>query len=154
RKAEELANWEFIKARDSIQDFRDHLARFPGGVTERYVRERLEARAWAGVAEDAGLEELKAFLVGFPDGPHAAEAQQRVAELKADALAAHHLEERQRRETEAWASASAGGDAAALRSFLKEWPKGAHAKAAHSRIKELDGVLTWRDAVVAGIVAF
>lgn len=32
-KAEELANWEFIKDGESSQDFRDHLARFPAGVT-------------------------------------------------------------------------------------------------------------------------
>lgn len=42
-KAEELANWEFIKGSDSIQDFRDHLARFPQGVTLRMARSRLEA---------------------------------------------------------------------------------------------------------------
>jgi hypothetical protein len=41
-KAEELANWDFIKASESTQDLRDHLARFPGGVTERFARARLE----------------------------------------------------------------------------------------------------------------
>jgi hypothetical protein len=30
-KAEELANWDFIKASGSLGDFRDHLARFPQG---------------------------------------------------------------------------------------------------------------------------
>jgi hypothetical protein len=29
RKAEELANWEFVKDRSGVQDLRDHLARFP-----------------------------------------------------------------------------------------------------------------------------
>jgi len=42
-KAEELAHWDFIKASASAQDFRDHLARFPGGVTERFARTRLAA---------------------------------------------------------------------------------------------------------------
>ena len=31
RKAEELANWDFIKDRQNPEDFRDHLARFAGG---------------------------------------------------------------------------------------------------------------------------
>jgi hypothetical protein len=30
-KAEQLANWDFIKASESSQEFRDHLARFPQG---------------------------------------------------------------------------------------------------------------------------
>jgi TIR domain len=140
RKAEELANWEFIKARDNIQDFRDHLARFPGGVTERYVRERLETAAWAGLASNAGLNDLKAFLVEFPDGAHAPEASRRVAELEREALAAQELRERQRQETEALAAASAAGDVAALRSFLNDWPNSTHSKAARSRIKEIEGV--------------
>jgi len=42
-KAEELANWDFIKGSESAQAFRDHLARFPQGVTERMARTRLEA---------------------------------------------------------------------------------------------------------------
>jgi len=46
-KAEELANWDFIKASASAQEFRDHLARFPGGVTERFARTRLEDLVWA-----------------------------------------------------------------------------------------------------------
>ena len=42
RKAEELANWDFIKERDSLQALRDHLARFPSGVTTLYAQTRLE----------------------------------------------------------------------------------------------------------------
>src|SRR5262249_7539204 len=146
-----------IRARDSIQDFRDHLARFPGGVTERYVRERLEAAAWAGLASNAGLDELSAYLVEFPDGAHAPEAQRQIAELERQALAARKSEELQRRETEAWASASAAGDAGSLRSFLKDWPKSSHAKAARARIKELEAVPAqrwlWQGAGVAAVAA-
>jgi hypothetical protein len=35
RKAEELASWDFVKTRNNVVDLRDHLARFPGGTTER-----------------------------------------------------------------------------------------------------------------------
>jgi hypothetical protein len=38
--AEELANCDFIKASESSQDFRDHLARFPRGVSEPWALER------------------------------------------------------------------------------------------------------------------
>jgi hypothetical protein len=52
RKAEELASWDFVKDRNDIQDLRDHLARFPGGTTERYA---LAKRARVGRARrDAG----------------------------------------------------------------------------------------------------
>src|SRR5262249_9582372 len=54
-KAEELANWDFIKASESVQEFRDHLARFPGGVTERFARARLEDLMWAGLGASSGL---------------------------------------------------------------------------------------------------
>jgi hypothetical protein len=157
RKAEELANWEFIKTRDSTQDFRDHLARFPGGVTERYVRERLETAAWAALASNAELDELKAYLVEFPDGVHAPEARRRIAELEREALTARELQERQRQEMEAWAAASAAGDPASLRSFLNDWPSSPHAKAARSRLRELERVPArrwlWQGAVVAGVTA-
>ena len=109
-------------------------------MTERYVRERLETAAWAGLASNAGLNDLKAFLVEFPDGAHAPEASRRVAELEREALAAQELRERQRQETEALAAASAAGDVAALRSFLNDWPNSTHSKAARSRIKEIEGV--------------
>jgi hypothetical protein len=144
-----------IRAKAVWYNRRDHLARFPGGVTERYVRERLEAAAWAGLASNTGLDDLNGYLVEFPDGAHAPEAQRRIAELERQALAVRELEERQRRETEAWALASAAGDAATLRSFLNDWPKSPHAKAARSRIKELAGVPArrwlWQGAGVAGV---
>jgi hypothetical protein len=113
-------------------------------VTERYVRERLEAAVWAGLASNAGLDDLKAFLVEFPDGAHASEAQRQIAELKRNALEAHARAERQQREAEAWASASGADDAAALQSFLNDWPDSPHAKAARSRIYAIKGSPTFR----------
>ena len=49
RKAEELANWEFVKNRNSIDDLRDHLARFPQGNTYRYAFDRLDHLVWIEV---------------------------------------------------------------------------------------------------------
>jgi hypothetical protein len=42
RRTEELASWDFLKERNDIQDLRDHMARFPGGTTERYVIAKLD----------------------------------------------------------------------------------------------------------------
>ena len=73
-KAEELANWDFIKASEGSQEFRDHLARFPQGVTERMARKRLEALVWAGLSQPVGANALKGFLAEFPNGTHASAA--------------------------------------------------------------------------------
>jgi hypothetical protein len=74
-KAEELANWEFIKASENSQDFRDHLARFPEGATERIARNKLEALVWAALPQPVDISSLQGFLGEFPDGAHAGEAQ-------------------------------------------------------------------------------
>jgi TIR domain/PAN domain len=81
-KAEELANWDFIKASESAQEFRDHLARFPCGVTERFARVRLENLLWARLGASPGLDELGDFLAEFPQGTHAKTAADRRAALE------------------------------------------------------------------------
>jgi hypothetical protein len=138
-KAEELANWDFIKASENSQDFRDQLARFPNGVTERWAR-----TVWAGLATPVDIAALKGFLEEFPNGAHAGQAKSRLAELERAAAAAHDAEERQRRETEAWAFASDAGTVAAFEAFLKDWPASQHARGARKRIKEIKGVPTRR----------
>jgi TIR domain len=75
-QAEELANWDLIKANanPSAQDFRNHIAQFPGGVTERFARARLEDLVWAGFGAAPTLDQLADFLAEFPQGVHAKEA--------------------------------------------------------------------------------
>jgi hypothetical protein len=87
------------------------LARFPQGVSERWARARLEALAWVGLAKPVDADALKDFLAEFPKGAHASEASAKVAEL-----------EREKREMDAWASASAAGTVAALEDFRRDWP--------------------------------
>ena len=78
RKAEELANWEFIKDRQNTGDLRDHLARFAGGGTERYARAKLEALVWADPSTLASIEALRTFVNEFPKGDHAETAKARL----------------------------------------------------------------------------
>ena len=120
-KAEELANWDFIKESKSAQDFRDQLARFPKGVTERMARAKLEAILWEELGELPQIEALDGFLTEFPDGTHATEARARLNELRNS--------ESQRRVAElaAWNAVKETTDAKTLQAFLQEWPNSAHA---------------------------
>ena len=154
RKAEELANWEFIKAKTTIQDFRDHLARFPAGVTVRYARERLAAVVWAQIGKRRAFteaeSELRAFVEEFPSSEHADEARSLIDAGEA-AVAAEQAAARQRaEETAAWATA-ASGDKAAVTAFLKAWPSGAHADAGKTRLRELSGGRFSRRSVLKGV---
>jgi hypothetical protein len=138
-KAEELANWEFIKASDSSQEFRDHLARFPQGVSERMARARLEALVWAGLPRPIDMDSVKDFLAEFPKGAHSGEANAKLAELETQATAARDAAEHEKREMDAWASASAAGNVALLEVFRRNWPQSKYADAARKRIKEIKG---------------
>jgi hypothetical protein len=82
-KAEELANWDFIKDSKDEPDYRDHLARFPQGVTLRMARTRLETILWAKLGFAPTVDALEGFLAEFPDGARAAEAAKSLAKLKA-----------------------------------------------------------------------
>ena len=67
RKAEELANWEFIKQRTDLDDLRDHLARFPGGVTARYADARLAELIFQSLSAASQAGALRDFLAAFPN---------------------------------------------------------------------------------------
>ncbi|MGO9173721.1 MAG: tetratricopeptide repeat protein [Rhodomicrobium sp.] len=150
RKAEELANWEFIKESANPDEFRDHLARFTGGTTERYARKKLEALVWAIPETRTSIEPLRKFTEEFPKGEHAAEAQAGLAALEKTAEAARFVEERRQAETTAWAKVAASVDIADIEAFLKEWPDGAYVKDARSRMMELRGGTRWGAWIAAG----
>ncbi len=137
RKAEELANWEFIKERGDPQALRDHLARFPGGVTTLYAMTRLEVLVWAGLDASADGLRLQAFLDEFPKGANSDKARVRLAELGTEEAKAKSEAERRAKETDAWGAVAAGTDVATIEAFLKAWPKGQHVAAAKTRIAEL-----------------
>jgi hypothetical protein len=137
RKAEELASWEFVKDRNDIQDLRDHLARFPGGTTERYATAKLDGFVWVGLGSMASIDELRAYLDEFPNGASSVAAQERIGELEAAATEARAVEQRRAQERDAWSAVATNTDWAVIEAFLKEWPDGQYAGAAKARIIEL-----------------
>jgi WD40 domain-containing protein/TIR domain-containing protein len=152
-KAEELANWDFIKTSESSQEFRDHLARFPQGVTEGMARVKLEALVWAGLPRPFDADALQGFLAEFPKDAHASEANAKLAELESQAAAAREASEREKREMDAWASASAAGTVAALEDFQRNWPQSKYADAARRRIQEIKGAPSRRRLLLGSGVA-
>ncbi len=113
-KAEELANWEFIKDNARTQDFRDHLARFPKGVAERMARAKLEALVWAGMGAGTNRLALEAYLEEFPDGPNAGTVRARLDAIHAAEAEAARLDEEGRKELAAWTTALETGEIAQL----------------------------------------
>jgi formylglycine-generating enzyme required for sulfatase activity len=119
-KAEELANWDFIKESSRPQDFRDHLARYPRGASEAWARHRLAALAWVALGATPDREALESYLNEFPDGPHSKQARSGLAALdraKAERAALHRNEEEQ-----AFEAAKRDDCAAAIAQFLAAYP--------------------------------
>ena len=137
RKAEELANWDFIKERDNLQGLRDHLARFPGGVTTLYAQTRLEELVWAGLGASADTAALEDFLEEFPKGVNSEAARTRLANLQERATQALKAEQRRSQETEDWGTAAGSSEPGPINDFLSKWPDGQHAAAAKARLREL-----------------
>jgi TIR domain len=134
-KQEELAKWDRITASER-QDLRGELS-----------RTKLETLLWR-------------FLEEFPRSAHAAEAKSKLAELERQAREARKAEKRKSGETDAralvnavvgsfarapaqdeasaWAKLPQPPSILALRRFLKEFPSGAHAAEAKSKLAELE----------------
>lgn len=152
-KAEELANWDFIKESSDPQDFRDHLARFPKGVVERNARAKLEALIWQSLASAAPDDmnrggRLASFIDEFPDGKFAAEAKAMRAAMAERAKQAADQLARMNAERDAWAEASRVNTVEAFKNFLAKWPNGENAGAAKARLKELRGVTGFKRLVL------
>jgi hypothetical protein len=138
-KAEELANWDAIMGRADAQALRDHLARFPRGVTAQFTLAKLEEALWAALGPSPDIASLKAFLDEFPKGTYAPTARMELATLEARADAVRAEERQRAQETADWAAVAGSADPAAIERFLTAWPWGRHAAAARARLGELRG---------------
>src|SRR5262249_29718274 len=148
RKAEELASWDFAKERDDVQDVRDHLARFPGGTTERYALSKLDRLVWVGLGSDPAIDQLRAYLDEFPKGASAGAALARITALEKAAADATAAQQRRTQEIVEWVAVAASIKPGPIEDFLSRWPDGDYSDAARARIAELTGKRqTGRDAV-------
>jgi molecular chaperone DnaK len=137
RRAEELANWDFIKEKGDIQELRDHLARYPGGTTERYALAQLDALLWRRLGDKPKIEDVRAYLDEFPAGPNAGAARARIQALEREAAEAKASESLRNREKAAWEAVEGTRDETHVREFLKDWPNGQHSAAAQAILEEL-----------------
>ncbi len=97
QKAEELASWDFIKGRGDERELHDHIARYSGGITERFAWAELEELARKSLGEMPDLAALEAFLDEFPAGRYSEELAVLRAHLQSEAKA----DEARRKATEA-----------------------------------------------------
>lgn len=137
RKAEELVNWDFIKERSDIQALRDHLARFPSGVTTLEVTKKLDELVWASLGQRPYPEKLRTYLEEFPQGAHSDFARKRLADLEQFEAEARFADERRAKETAEWGAVAASTDKSQIEAFLKKWPNGSYAEAASRTLTAL-----------------
>jgi hypothetical protein len=154
RKAEELANWDFVKDRGDAQLLRDHLARFPAGGTALYARTRIEELSWAGLRLSTDMVSLRAFLLEFPNGTHAEAARSRLAHLEEQAAMTRAAEHARATETAEWGEVAAYSDPARIESFLNRWPSGEHANVARARLQEVEWGTLAASTDKAAVAAF
>lgn len=125
----ELASWDVIKASENSQDLRDHLERFPKGITELMARTRLEALVGSGLDPTVSSPFLLGFLEAFPDGAHAGEVWSKLEVLERQAAAAQEANARERLAAEA----REAEDAAAGEQVAKHLPESTHADVARTQ---------------------
>jgi TIR domain-containing protein len=148
-KAEELANWDFIKQSTDPEDFRDHLARFPGGVCERMARHRLSTLAWSALGSERRKEALEQYLKEHPDGPHAADAKRELASLEQQA--ADRASEESKRVQQVFEAAKREDSVVAVERFLAAHPDSPLAEEAKKlRDDLLERDQAYQDATVGG----
>ena len=78
-EAEELSSWSTVDGRGDVQLVRDHMARFPGGVTEGFALTYLEYLKWTSFGPKPTATQLKGFIREFPDGDMADIARSKLA---------------------------------------------------------------------------
>jgi hypothetical protein len=137
RKAEELANWDFVKSQHDVDDVRDHIARFPNGPTARYAVTKLDDLVWAGFGDMPNREQLSAYLDEFPNGRQSEAARKQISRLDAQATAARESADNEAKEARTWAGLATSTDPATIQSFLDTWPEGTYANQARTRLAEI-----------------
>ena len=116
-----IQNWDHIKSRRNVDEYRDHIARFPDDETTRYAALALDELFWEEV-DRTNLDDLESYLDEFPEGSHAEMA----AMLSGQIRETVRVEEKSQLAEErlAWAEASIGEDPTEVETFLTKFPNG------------------------------
>ncbi|MBJ3764102.1 peptidoglycan-binding protein [Maribius pontilimi] len=120
--------------RPMIQDIEEQARRRAALLEEeerarKAERARAEDALWDETGRGRDVDGLGRFLDRFPDGRYAAEARERLSELRGeDALA---------RDTQAWNQAEQANSIAAYDDYLRQFPQGRFSAAARDRIAAL-----------------
>lgn len=165
-KAGEPAEWEILKDRPDVREFRNRLAGFDGNAIDGYASTKLEALLPHNPETHGEIASWRAFLSEFPDDIDVEAARERLQALEHHAKAAANASELS--ETEAWARATSSGSIEEIQAFLNEWPAGEYqdearewlralelaAKAAWAaEAKKLNETRTWTKAASSGSIA-
>lgn len=100
---------------------------------QRQEAQRLDRAYWEETGAHGDEAGLNAYLGRYPAGVFADQARRSLERLAAERQAAQAA-----REASAWESARAGGTISAYRSYLRDFPQGAHAAEARARIAALE----------------
>ncbi len=168
--AAELAAWNDVKETSNIGALSAFLRKYPNGVHASEAQARLDTLRKAEAEEQAAAEEkrkeldawndvkgasdvsaLNAFIVKYPNGAHAGEAQAWLDSLKGES-----------EEASAWSGIEDSSDIAALNAFLARYPNGKHAASAQARVSKLKDdaaeLAAWNDlegwADISALTAF
>ncbi|WP_088344200.1 MULTISPECIES: DnaJ domain-containing protein [Rhodomicrobium] len=90
-----------------------------------------DEQAWRATREAGTVAAFQAYLVGYPNGHYADDAEERIAALEAEISG-------RKKETTAWSKARQTGTREAIQSYIQAYPKGRHTDDAKRRLAALN----------------
>ena len=94
----DLAAWNAVKDQRDLNTLQNFRRNFPASPYARQAYERMDEINWANIHDSTKSEDFKQYLAEFPDGHHAGEANQHIADLQTRARQAEESLARQRQE--------------------------------------------------------
>jgi formylglycine-generating enzyme required for sulfatase activity len=145
--------WATAEQRNTLAGYEDYLEAWPEGLHASKAKERIaeikaaaEARAkdaaeraaldkthWEAAARENTIESYNRYLGQHPTGKYVDEAQQRIAQIKADQASAAAIAA----EDSAWNAASASNTVGAYQQYLTSYPQGRYAAQAIAALDNL-----------------
>lgn len=154
------------KAVDSPQSYQAYLDAYPAGAhameasrrreeliaADAAARAQADDDAFARAARANTIAAFEAYLDVYPEGAHAAEAQEKLTALRqaeqdaANARTAEEAQARAKAEDDAFAGAQRANSIAGFEAYLAQYPNGRHVAAARRAIREINAANAAADA--------